>query len=135
MSKLKVAFICVHNSCRSQISEAIGKILASDIFDSYSAGTELKSQINSNAISAMKIRYSIDMSKTQFPKLLHSLPKIDIVITMGCNVICPSIPCTYQEDWGIDDPSNKNLEEFFKTIQTIEEKILNLKEKIINNEF
>lgn len=135
MSKLKVAFICVHNSCRSQISEAIGKILASDIFDSYSAGTELKSQINSNAIAAMKIRYSIDMSKTQFPKLLHSLPKVDIVITMGCNVICPSIPCAYQEDWGIDDPSNKNLEEFFKTIQTIEEKILNLKEKIINNEF
>ena len=36
----KVAFICVHNSCRSQIAEALGKKIAGDVFESYSAGTE-----------------------------------------------------------------------------------------------
>ena len=63
MSKLKVAFICVHNSCRSQIAEALGKYLASDVFESYSAGTEIKSQINQDAVKYMKQQYGIDMEK------------------------------------------------------------------------
>ena len=83
----KVAFICVHNSCRSQIAEAIAKLFASDVFESYSAGIEVKPQINQDAVRIMKKRYDMDMEKTQHPKLLVDIPEVDIVITMGCNVI------------------------------------------------
>ena len=91
----KVAFICVHNSCRSQIAEALGKHLAKDVFESYSAGTETKPQINQDAVRLMKEIYQIDMEKTQYSKQLSEIPPADIVITMGCNVSCPSIPVSY----------------------------------------
>ncbi len=130
----KVAFICVHNSCRSQIAEALGKHLASDTFESYSAGTEIKSQINQDAVRIMKHIYNIDMEKTQYSKLLEQIPSVDVVITMGCNVQCPFLPCKHREDWGLDDPSGKNDTDFEKTIAIIEEKILRLKEHIKNQQ-
>ena len=79
----KVAFICVHNSCRSQIAEALGKHLAGDVFESYSAGTETKTQINQDAVRVMKQLYRIDMEKTQYSKLISDIPKPDIAISMG----------------------------------------------------
>ena len=106
-TKPKVAFICVHNSCRSQIAEALGKYLAADVFESYSAGTETKPQINQDAVRLMKRAYSIDMELTQHSKLLSEIPFVDIVITMGCNVACPYLPCNHREDWGVDDPTGK----------------------------
>lgn len=130
-TKPKVAFICVHNSCRSQIAEALGKYLAADVFESYSAGTETKPQINQNAVRLMKRAYSIDMELTQHSKLLSEIPFVDIVITMGCNVACPYLPCNHREDWGVDDPTGKADEVFIKTIQDIEEKILKLRERLI----
>lgn len=126
----KVAFICVHNSCRSQIAEALGKALASDVFESYSAGTETKPQINQDAVRLMNHKYCIDMEKTQYSKLLSDIPSVDIVITMGCNVDCPNLPCRYREDWGLQDPTGKSDEEFIKTIETIHNKILDLKYRI-----
>lgn len=126
----KVAFICVHNSCRSQIAEALGKALASDVFESYSAGTETKPQINQDAVRLMNQKYCIDMEKTQYSKLLLDIPSVDIVITMGCNVDCPYLPCRYREDWGLQDPTGKSDEEFIKTIETIHNKILDLKYRI-----
>ena len=87
--KPKVAFICVHNSCRSQIAEALGTYLASDVFESYSAGTETVPQINQDAVRLIKQLYGIDMAQTQYSKLLNELPPVDIVITMGCNVPAP----------------------------------------------
>ena len=128
--KPKVAFICVHNSCRSQIAEALGKHLASDVFESFSAGTETKPQINQDAVRLMKDLYHIDMEQTQSSKLVNSLPPIDVVVTMGCNVQCPYIPAKMREDWGLDDPTGKSDEEFKKTIRTIEEKIKELAEKL-----
>ncbi len=128
--KPKVAFICVHNSCRSQIAEALGKLYAKETFESYSAGTELKSQINQDAVRLMKKLYGIDMEKTQHSKLLTDIPPVDIVITMGCNVECPYLPCKYKEDWGLDDPTGKSDEEFIKVINEIDKKILELKEKL-----
>ncbi|ODR28331.1 arsenate reductase ArsC [Eisenbergiella tayi] len=126
MSKPKAAFICVHNSCRSQIAEALGKHLASDVFESYSAGTEANVQINQDAVRLMKQLYGIDMEQTQYPKLLTDIPHVDIVVTMGCNVTCPILSCLYREDWGLDDPSGKSDAEYKRTIQTIEYKMLNL---------
>lgn len=128
--KPKVAFICVHNSCRSQMAEALGKLFASDIFDSYSAGTETKPEINQDAVRIIKDIYDIDMNKTQKPKLLTDIPEADIVIKMGCNVVCPFLPSKYEEDWGLDDPTGKSDEEFIKTARIIEEKIKDLVEKI-----
>ena len=123
MIKKKVAFVCVHNSCRSQIAEALGKFYGSDIFESYSAGTETKPQINQDAVRIMKKIYNIDMEKTQKSKLLEEIPQVDIVITMGCNVNCPFLSCSYREDWGLDDPTGKSDEEFIKIIKKIDEKI------------
>lgn len=130
MNKMKVAFICVHNSCRSQMAEALGKHLASDVFESYSAGTELRPQINQDAVRIIKDLHSIDMNETQRSKLLEDIPQVDVVITMGCNVSCPSLPCSHREDWGLEDPSGKADEAFVETAKSIEAKILNLKERI-----
>ena len=130
-SKKKVAFICVHNSCRSQIAEALGRHLAPDAFESFSAGTELREQINQDAVRLMKKRYQIDMeAEGQHSKLLEELPPVDGVITMGCNVQCPYLPCKWREDWGLDDPTGKSDEIFLETIRQIEEKILRLKERL-----
>ena len=131
--KPKVAFVCVHNSCRSQIAEALGKYLASDVFESYSAGTETVPKINQEAVWLMKQLYNIDMEQTQYSKLLNELPAVDIVITMGCNVNCPYLPCKYREDWGLDDPTGKDEKTFRETISIIEQKILKLKSSIEKN--
>lgn len=130
----KVGFVCVHNSCRSQMAEALGKHLAGDVFESYSAGTELRPNINQDAVRLMKEKHGIDMEATQRSKLLADIPEIDILITMGCNVQCPTLPCSHREDWGLDDPSGKSDEEFFLIMDKIYENILNLKERITQGE-
>ena len=128
--KPKVAFICVHNSCRSQMAEALGKHFAGHIFESYSAGTETKPHINQDAVRLIKARYGIDMEKTQHSKVLTEIPEVDIVIKMGCNVICPFLPSQYEEDWGLDDPSGQDDATFHEIIDTIEKNIKALAEKI-----
>lgn len=133
--KKKVAFICVHNSCRSQMAEALGKIYGSEVFESYSAGTETKPQINQDAVRIMKDLYNIDMNETQKSKLLSDIPKVDIVIKMGCNVVCPYVPGDYIEDWGLEDPTGKSDDEFIKTANMIEKKVKDLIKRIENNEF
>ena len=130
MGKPKVAFVCVHNSCRSQIAEALGKKLAGDVFESYSAGTETKPQINQDAVRLMKQVHGIDMEETQYSKLLSDIPEVDVVITMGCNVHCPNLPCSHREDWGLKDPSGKEDVAFLETIRLIEEKVLDLKTRL-----
>lgn len=130
MEKLKVAFICVHNSCRSQIAEALGKKLAFDVFESYSAGSETKMQINQDAVGIMKKLYGIDMEKTQYSKLVCDIPTPDILISMGCNVECPYIGMPFDDDWGLDDPTGKSEEEYIKVIKEIEGKVLALRERI-----
>ena len=130
MRKLKVAFICVHNSCRSQIAEALGKKLAFDVFESYSAGSEKKMQINQDAVGIMKKLYGIDMEKTQYSKLVRDIPTPDILISMGCNVECPYIGMPFDDDWGLDDPTGKSEEEYIKVIKEIEGKVLALRERI-----
>jgi len=130
--KPKVAFICVHNSCRSQMAEALGKQFASDAFESYSAGTETKPRINQDAVRIIKSLYGIDMEETQTSKLIDDIPKdIDIVITMGCNVECPYLPSKHREDWGLDDPSGREDNEFITTAKTIEQKVMDLRRRVL----
>lgn len=130
MKKLKVAFICVHNSCRSQIAEALGKHYASDVFESYSAGTETKPEINRDAVRMMKQLYGIDMEQTQYSKLISDIPKPDIAISMGCNVQCPFVGRPFDDNWELDDPTGKSDEEFVRIIEEIETKVLELKKKL-----
>ena len=122
----RIAFICIHNSCRSQIAEALGKHFAFDIFESYSAGTETKPQINRDTVHIMKEIYGIDMEKAQYSNLILDIPELDIVISMGCNVGCPFIERPFDDNWGLDDPTGKSDEEFTEIISQIELKIKNL---------
>lgn len=128
MTKTKIAFICVHNSCRSQMAEAFGREYLSEKYECYSAGTETKPQINADSVRIMKEHFGIDMSD-QYSKLISDIPNPDIVITMGCNVKCPYISCKERYDWGLDDPTGKSDEEFIKTANLIKEKVLDLMRK------
>lgn len=128
--KPRAAFICTHNSCRSQIAEALGRYLAGDVFESCSGGTEKAERLNPDAVRLMKAVYGIDMEQRQYSKLLEELPAADIVITMGCGVKCPYMPCRYREDWGLDDPTGKADEAFLAVMRSIEEKIRDLKRRI-----
>lgn len=130
MKKLKVAFICVHNSCRSQMAEAISKIFVSDTYEAYSAGTNIKNQINQDAVKVIKEIYNVDMEEKQKSKLIDSLPNIDIIVTMGCEVECPYLPSLHREDWGLDDPTGKPIEVFIETAKTIESKVIDLADRI-----
>lgn len=132
--KLKVAFICVHNSCRSQMAEALGKLYEGEVFESYSAGTQLRPTIKQDAVRIINELYNIDMNETQKSKLLGDIPEVDIVIKMGCNVVCPILPGKHIEDWGLEDPTGKSDEEFIKTAKIVEEKIKNLAKRIKNKE-
>lgn len=124
--KKKIAFICVHNSCRSQIAEALGRHLHGDEFDFYSAGTETKPQINGDAVRLMKQIYGIDMEQTQYSKTIDKIPTPDIAISMGCDVGCPYIGRAFDDNWGLPDPTGKSDEVFKSVIAEIEKRILEL---------
>lgn len=131
MKKIVVAYVCVHNSCRSQMAEAITKEIAGTFFNAYSGGTETKPQINQDAVRIIKEEYGVDMNQTQKSKLLTELPKeVDILITMGCNVDCPYIPTKHREDWGLEDPSGQEDSAFRETANIIHKNILSLKKRI-----
>ena len=132
MSKPKVGFICVHNSCRSQMAEALSKLYAKNTFEAYSAGTDERDIINQDAVRIIKNLYNYDMNINQSPKLVDKLPELDIIITMGCNVDCPWLPSKHREDWGLDDPSGLSDSEFIKTAKLIEEKVNDLVDRLNN---
>ncbi|MDN5357637.1 MAG: hypothetical protein PWR17_806 [Candidatus Methanomethylophilaceae archaeon] len=128
--KPKVAFVCVHNSCRSQMAEALGKYYASDIFESYSAGTDIGSGIDKDAVRLIKEIYGIDMEKTQHPKTIDELPKIDVKISMGCDASCPHVQAEMIEDWGLEDPTGRGDEFFRIVIDEIDQRVRDLRESL-----
>ncbi len=124
--KKKIAFICVHNSCRSQIAEALGKHLVGEKYDFYSAGTETKPQINKDAVRLIKKLYGIDMERTQYSKTFDKIPTPDIAISMGCDVGCPFINRAFDDNWNLPDPTGQDDETFIAVIKRIEDKIKDL---------
>ncbi len=124
--KKKIAFICVHNSCRSQIAEALGRHLRGEEFDFCSAGTETKPQINQDAVRLIKHLYGIDMELTQYSKTFDSIPTPDIAISMGCDVGCPYIGRDFDDNWGLPDPTGQSDEVFIEVIKEIEKRIKSL---------
>ena len=133
MNKPKVAFICVHNSCRSQMAEDLGKLFGSKVFESYSAGTETKPQINQDAVRIIEDLYNVNMNETQKSKLLSDIPEIDIAIKMGCNVVCPYISAKHTEDWGLEDPTG-NEQKIISCALEIERRVKDLARRIKNKE-
>lgn len=124
-----VAFVCIHNSCRSQMAEGFGKTLGKGIFKAYSAGTEDYPEVKPLAVQVME-EIGIGMSD-QKPKLLSDIPeKIDILITMGCGVECPFVPCDHREDWGLEDPSGGPIDGFRVTRDTVKAKVEDLIKRI-----
>ena len=132
--KPKVAFLCVHNACRSQMAEALGRKYLAPFCDCYSAGTEVKDRINPDAVRLMKQVHGVDMELTQHNKPLSELPPVDVVVTMGCGVNCPFLPCTHREDWGLDDPTGREDGAFLEVMARIEEKVLDLRRRILSGE-
>ena len=128
--KPRLAFVCVHNACRSQMAEAIARILAGDVFDSFSAGTETKPAIDPTAVRLVREQYGVDMTETQYSKTLDALPEVDVVVTMGCNVQCPSLPCRRREDWGLDDPTGKEDSVYLAVMETIRQRVLELRREL-----
>ncbi len=134
MKKYDIAFICVHNSCRSQMAEAIAKLDHHDFFNATSGGTHTKDNINPMAVETIKDLYNYNMSLTQAPTLIDNTKEVDIVITMGCNVECPYLPTKHREDWGLDDPSGGPKKDYIQTAKIIQEKMLNLRKRIENGD-
>ena len=133
MRKIKVAFVCVHNSCRSQMAEGWAKKLGSDLFEAYSAGTENYPEVKPLAVSVME-EAGVDMS-SHHPKLLSDIPEeLDLLITMGCNVVCPFVPNQHSEDWGLEDPSGGPIDGFRVTRDLIKEKVLLLIDRVKSGE-
>ena len=132
--KKKVAFVCTHNSCRSIMAEGWAKHLGRDIMEVYSAGTEKYSGPKPLALEVMKDA-GVNMEHAA-SKLLDDIPQsLDILITMGCGVECPFVPCDYREDWGLEDPSGGPKSGFEKTRDIVKDKVINLIERIKNGEF
>jgi len=131
--KKTIAFVCVHNSCRSIMAEGWANQLGSDVLKVYSAGTEVYPAPKPMALEVME-DLGIDMSYTS-SKLLSDIPsKLDILITMGCGVECPYVPTKHREDWGLDDPSGGPKIAFEATRDKIKEKVEELIEAIKKGE-
>lgn len=122
--KKKVAFICVHNSCRSQIAEALGNHLRGNELECYSCGTQTKEQINQDAVRLVKKLYGIDMEERQYSKTQDKIPTPDTVISMGCDVGCPYIGREFDDNWELPDPTGENDDVFKEVIHQIEEGIM-----------
>ena len=130
----RVAFVCVHNSCRSQIAEALGKLLAADAFESCSGGTETVPRINQDAVRLMRELYGVDMELTQRSKLITELPPMVTTMSTGGNVNCPHLPCRHREDWGLEDPTGRGDPAFRETIAAIHQRILSLRARLLGGE-
>ncbi len=131
--RTRVAFVCTHNACRSQMAEAIAHEIASDVIDPCSAGTDPVAAVNTGALRALQDLYGIDGAKLR-PKALSELGPVDIVVTMGCGVRCPVLPCVHREDWGLADPTGLGETTFEETAQAIERHVLDLARRVTHGD-
>ena len=100
-----VAFICTHNACRSQLAEALARDLAAGVLKPVSAGTHPVAAVDAGALRLLESRGIA--TEGLRPKALSDIPAADYVVTMGCGVSCPTLPCKSREDWGLEDPTGK----------------------------
>jgi arsenate reductase len=128
--KKRVLFVCIENSCRSQMAEAFAYLYAPDSIQVFSAGSRPSGEINSTAISVMaELGYDLNRHSS---KSLQEIPQVkyDYVITMGCGDECPFIPAEHHEDWDLPDPKSLPLEEFRQVRDQIGERVKELAARI-----
>lgn len=132
MSKPSVLFVCVHNAGRSQMAAGFLEHLAGEKVNVYSAGSAPKDSINPVAVEAMREK-GIDISGRS-PKVLttESVQASDVVITMGCGDTCPFFPGKRYEDWVLDDPAGKGIEDVRRIRDQIEARVKSLLQDLIN---
>lgn len=124
-----VAFVCTRNACRSQIAEALARELASGVIEPHSAGTHPAEGINADALRMLEER-GTDVARLS-PKTLSELPPVDVVVTMGCGVSCPALPCAHREDWGLEDPEGKGDDAMRRTVDEVARRVLDLRARIL----
>lgn len=131
---VKVLFVCIENSCRSQIAEGFTRYFGKGVIEPYSAGSRPSGFLNPNAVCVMQ-EINIDIS-AQKPKGFLDLPikNFDYVITMGCNDVCPFVPAKKHMEWDIEDPKNKGIEAFRSARDEIKERVEMLIEEIKHGE-
>ncbi|MGA2491022.1 MAG: arsenate reductase ArsC [Anaerolineales bacterium] len=128
--KKHVLFVCIENSCRSQMAEAFAHLYGQDSIQAYSAGSYPSGEINPKAVTVMaELGYDLT---SHFSKSLREIPQIkyDYVITMGCGDECPFIPAEHHEDWDLPDPNMLPLEEFRQVRDQIGERVKALAARI-----
>jgi protein-tyrosine-phosphatase len=129
-SKKKVLFLCVENSCRSQIAEAFATNTCNEYFEAYSSGSKPSGVVNPKAIASMA-RAGVDMS-SHTSKSIRELPtrEFDLTVTMGCGDFCPEVTSKAMVDWGIPDPKFLEESEFDQIRDLIAEKVESLKQVV-----
>jgi len=122
----RLLFVCVENSCRSQIAEAVARIHGKDQFEVYSAGSRPSGKVSPKAIESMR-EIGYDLTK-HYSRSLREIPDVeyDFVATMGCNDECPFVRARRHEDWAIPDPKELSLEQFRETRNLIERKVIDI---------
>ena len=126
----KILFVCIENSCRSQMAEAFAKMHSKGILQAYSAGSNALGEVNPKAIKSMQ-EIGYDLS-THSSKALSEIPdvELDYAITMGCGDKCPLVKAKSRTDWNLSDPKNMNENDFNEVRDTIENKVLALIDEI-----
>lgn len=126
----KVLFVCIHNSCRSQMAEAFARALANDVIEPFSAGSLPSGRVDPKATAAMQ-ELGYDMSahhSKSLEQFLHT--RFEYVITMGCGDSCPFIPAVHHVDWDLPDPSGLPMDEFRQVRDLIRDRVKELAEEI-----
>ena len=121
-----VLFVCIENSCRSQMAEAFGNIYGQDIIKAYSSGSRPSGQVNPKAVASMRdAGYDLTVHTS---KGLDDIPDIeyDLVVTMGCGDACPVVRAKARRDWDIPDPKNMKAKEFAEVRDLIRVKVQEL---------
>ena len=128
--KSRVLFVCIENSCRSQMAEASAHLYAKDSIQAFSAGSRPSGKLEPKAIAVMaELGYDLGSHSS---KSLRDIPQIkyDFVITMGCGDECPFIPADHHEDWDIPDPKPLTLEQFRQVRDQIGDRVKDLAARI-----
>lgn len=126
----RVVFVCLENSCRSQIAEAFARLYGRDIIEPYSAGSSPSGQVNPKAIQSLaEVGYDLSTHRS---KSLSEIPAVeyDVVVTMGCSDACPMVRGKIREDWNIPDPKELSLLEFKVVRDLIETRVKELIRKM-----
>jgi protein-tyrosine-phosphatase len=124
-----VLFVCVENSCRSQMAEAYAKMLGAGVIDAYSGGSRPSGKVNEKAIASMKdVGYDLASHSS---RSLDEVPSIeyDLVVTMGCGDECPFVRAKQRVEWSIPDPKSMDMKEFREVRDLIREKVQQLIER------